>query len=109
MTTTDVPFPLWILIQRGPGPWRPVMRAPGFIAAFTTTECAREAGSAEAEFRFVCRATLLRVMDEFARQGVMGVCLDATTEREGKLIPFAPAESARDRTRQSDEVAALAE
>src|SRR5262245_17909931 len=103
MTTLDIPFPFWILIRRGCDPWRPVMRVPGFVAAFSTTESARAFGNAESEFRLVCRDTLSRVMDEFARQGVVGMCLDATPECEGRLIPFAPAESARNRTGPTEE------
>jgi hypothetical protein len=87
MNTEGLPFPFWMLVHRDSAPWRPVTLAPGLATAFSTLDAVRAFGELDPgwEFRFVCRATLLRLADEFARQGVQAIRLDpargATADR----------------------------
>lgn len=107
MNTEDLPFPFWMLIHRGSSPWRPVTFTPGIATAFSTLDAVRAFGELDPgwEFRFICRATLMRLSDEFARQGVRGVCLDPVSN---KSRPSAPAAQAP-HCEAEDLVAALAE
>jgi hypothetical protein len=96
MTDLTLPFPFWLLVARGETPWRPVTLTPGYAAAFSTHTRACEFLTASAnpawEVRLVVRTTMVRMADEFRRQGVTGVEIDAGSGEETRVDLDVPAE-----------------
>jgi hypothetical protein len=92
MCATQLPFPFWMLVVRDESPWQPVTLTPGYAAAFSTHTRACEFLTTSAnpawEVRLVVRQTVLRLADEFLRQGVVGIALDVEADGGGTQIGF---------------------
>jgi hypothetical protein len=96
MTINQLPYPLWVLVQRGDSPWRPVTLTPGHAVAFSHHARAaaflRAVSNPAWEARLVARVTGPALLRDFRQQGASGITLDPSPQGGGTPISFSDTE-----------------